>query len=165
MVLLDDNLVSKTNKKKQMDKLQDLGMSLTKLTKDQLLKMNLSDILLDAILMYKSLNSNKAQKRQAQYIGRVMRDEDGDVIQNKLDEILGDSVFSTKLLHLTEYWRDKLIELDSELHIFLDKYNNIEIDITLIRQLIRLSRLEILLARKPNTKKLFQLIKHIISAE
>ena len=41
-----------------------------------------------AILMYKSIDSNKAQKRQAQYIGKVMRDEDEKVIKDKLDEVL-----------------------------------------------------------------------------
>ena len=158
----DEILVSKTNKKKQKDNLQELGLSLSKLTKEQLNKMNLYDILLDAILMYKSIDSNKAQKRQAQYIGKVMRDENEQLIKDKLDEVLGDNIKSTKLLHLCEMWRDKLIASDIECENFINNYNNIEIDITIMRQLIRLSRKEVLLDKKNNTKKLFQLIKQIV---
>jgi ribosome-associated protein len=162
MEFKNDILVSKTSKKKHMDKLQDLGMSLTKLTKEQLLKMNLSDVLLDAVLIYKSLDSNKAQKRQAQYIGKVMRDEDELLIKNKLDDVFGDNAKSTKLLHDVEIWRDKLLISDDELESFIYTYNNIEIDITLMRQIIRLARKETNSDNKLNIKKLFKLIKQIL---
>lgn len=162
MEIENDNLVSKTSKKKHMDKLQDLGMALTKLTNEQLLKMNLSDILLDAIFNYKNLDSNKAQKRQAQYIGKIMRTEDELIIKDKLDQALGDNARSTKLLHDIEKWRDNLITSDSAFDKFIHTYSNVEIDITLMRQIIRFARKEVDSDNKSNTKKLFKLIKQIL---
>lgn len=162
MEIENDNLVSKTSKKKHMDELQELGMTLTKLTKEQLLKMNLSDILLNAIFTYKALDSNKAQKRQAQYIGKVMRNEDELIIKDKLDQALGDNAKSTKLLHDIEKWRDELITSDSAFEKFIHTYNNVEIDITLIRQIIRLAKKEVDSDNKSNTRKLFKLIKQVL---
>ena len=70
----EEEWVSKTRMKKQMNDLQDLGMALTKLSPDTLKKIGLDEELLEAVLAYKKITSNGALKRQGQFIGRLMRD-------------------------------------------------------------------------------------------
>ncbi|MGI3295639.1 ribosome biogenesis factor YjgA, partial [Neisseria sp. SLRRB23] len=70
----EDEWVSKTQMKKQMNDLQDLGMALTKLSNDTLKKIGLDADLYEAVTAYKKITSNGALKRQAQFIGRLMRD-------------------------------------------------------------------------------------------
>ena len=72
----EEEWVSKTQMKKQMDVLQDLGMELTELSSETIKKLTLPEDLLDAIREYKKITSNSALKRQRQYIGRLMRDID-----------------------------------------------------------------------------------------
>ena len=49
--------VSKTQMKKQMDNLQDLGMQLTKLSADTLKKIGLPEDLYEAVLAYKKITT------------------------------------------------------------------------------------------------------------
>ena len=57
--------VSKTQMKKQMDGLQDLGMQLTKLSADTLKKIGLPEDLYEAVVTYKKITANGALKRTA----------------------------------------------------------------------------------------------------
>ena len=66
--------VSKTQMKKRMNELQDLGMELTRLSNETLKKAGLPEDLQQAIRDYKKITSNGATKRQTQYIDRLMRD-------------------------------------------------------------------------------------------
>ena len=70
----EEELVSKTQIKNEMNERQALGMQLTKLAPDTLKKIGLSEELLEAVLFYKKITANGALKRQAQFIGRLMRD-------------------------------------------------------------------------------------------
>ena len=79
-----DEWVSKTRKKKQMDELQDLGMELTRLSASTLKKIALPEDLHEAIKEYQKITSNSAVKRQRQYIGRLMRDVDPEPIRTFL---------------------------------------------------------------------------------
>ena len=87
----DDAWVSKTQKKKQMDALQDLGAELTRLSADTLKKIGLPEDLLQAVLAHKKITSNSALKRQVQYIGRLMRETDPAPIEAYLAKIKGDN--------------------------------------------------------------------------
>ena len=53
-----DEWVSKTRKKKQMDELQDLGMELTRLSAATLKKIALPEDLHEAIIEYQNITSN-----------------------------------------------------------------------------------------------------------
>ena len=71
----EDEWVSKTQMKKQMNDLQALGMELTKLSTDTLKKIGLDEDLYEAVVTYKKITSNGALKRQSQFIGRLMREQ------------------------------------------------------------------------------------------
>ena len=63
----EEEWVSKTEVKRQMHALQELGARLTKLNKEQLDKLNLGDSLRNAIDEFHRIKSNGAQKRHLQY--------------------------------------------------------------------------------------------------
>ena len=65
---------SKTKVKKQMHDLRDLGIQLTELPKDKWRALDLPENLLEALAEYKRITKFGAQKRQMQYIGKLMRE-------------------------------------------------------------------------------------------
>ena len=62
----NEEWVSKTQMKKRMNELQDLGMELTKLSNETLKKIPLPEALYEAVREYKKITSNSATKRQTQ---------------------------------------------------------------------------------------------------
>ncbi len=159
----DDIVVSKTKRKKEMDELQHLGNALVNLSKDQLAKFVLSEQLLEAILLAQRITSNSAIRRQSQYIGKLMRTADVVYIRNKLAEVNNESVVSTKLLHLSEKWRDRLLATDTDLSLFVTEYPSC--NITDLRNLIRAVRKEIGQDQRRNYRNLYKLIRHTIEGE
>ena len=67
----DDYYVSKSQRKRDMDALQDLGKTLTELPVARLKKVPMSDNLREALVEMARLTANGARARQLQYIGRV----------------------------------------------------------------------------------------------
>jgi ribosome-associated protein len=157
----EEEFVSKTQRKKQMDALQDLGRELIDLPNDQLKKIKLPEDLLTAIVEYKRITSNGARRRQAQYIGRLMREIDPDPIRAYLAVSKGESAAHTGWLHRVERWRERLLEDDTALPLFIDEHP--QADVQQLRTLIRNARKERQEARPPkHFRQLFQAIKDII---
>lgn len=153
--------VSKTQMKKQMDSLQDLGMQLTKLSADTLKKIGLPEDLYEAVVTYKKITSNGALKRQAQYIGRLMRDTDPEPIERYLAKLRGDNAAHNAFLQRVEQARDRLIEGDHALTAFIADYPHA--DAGKLRTLIRNTRKEQELNKPPkNFRALFQEIKTVM---
>ena len=67
---------SKTKIKKQMHDLRDLGKELTELSREKWRELDLPESLFEALVEYKRISKFGAQKRQLQYIGKLMRDVD-----------------------------------------------------------------------------------------
>jgi len=72
---------SKSARKRDVETLQKMAVAIGKLTDNQISKLNLPDNLLKAIQEYKKIKSNSALRRQAQYMGRLMRDIDPEEIK------------------------------------------------------------------------------------
>jgi ribosome-associated protein len=84
-----ETLPSKTQRKKEMLALQEIGSRLTRFSEAQLDKLTLSDKLRNAIREFRRLpNSHGAKRRQLQYIGRLMRDFNLDEIQRDIETML-----------------------------------------------------------------------------
>jgi len=162
--LNDDNeeeFVSKTQRKKMMDALQELGRELVDQPNDRLKKMGLPEDLLTAILEYKRISAHGAKKRQEQYIGRLMRDVDPEPIRAFLAISKGESAEHNGWLHRIEHWRELLIEDDKALPAFLEAYP--AADIQTLRTLMRNARKEKAESRPPKSfRLLFQAIKDLI---
>lgn len=158
---MTEEWVSKTAKKKQMDELQDLGMALTKLSDQTVKKIGLPEDLLQAIKDYKKITSNGATKRQAQYIGRLMRDIDPTPIREFLAKLAGDNQAHNAFLQRVEQMRSRLIEQDEALTTFIADYPHA--DVASLRTLIRNTRKEQAQNKPPKSfRALYQEIKQIM---
>ncbi len=105
----DDNYISKTQRKRDAEAAQELGLRLVKLNNSQLAGLPLPDELRRAIDDHKHINHNAALRRQMQYIGKLMRNLDLQPIQHALEQLDGMHRESRALHHQIEQWRDRLI--------------------------------------------------------
>ena len=105
----DQEYKSKSQLKREMLKLQDLGEALVKLPAKTLTKIPMPDELRDAIDHARAIKSHGAQRRQLQYIGKLMRSLDPAPIQQALDAIRRVGQRATDRFHHVEHWRDRLI--------------------------------------------------------
>lgn len=151
---------SKTKIKKQMHELQDIGAELVALGKDQLAQIDLPDSLRDAIREMHRINKFGAQRRQMQYIGKLMRDVDPAPIIAKLNIWKGVSQQHTAHLHLLERWRDRLLENEQALTELLAQHP--QADAQRLRTLIRNARKEQEAAKPPKIyRELFQALREV----
>ena len=104
---------SKSQKKREMQALQSLGEALVALSPDRLKKIEMPDILREAVRDAQRFDKREAGRRQMQYIGRLMRDIDPAPIQAALDEIRGVSAAANARQHALERLRTRLLEDES----------------------------------------------------
>lgn len=157
----EEEWVSKTRMKKQMNDLQDLGMELTKLSPDTLKKIGLDEELLEAVLAYKKITSNGALKRQGQFIGRLMRDTDPAPIEAFLAKLRGDNAAHNAFLQRIERARDRLLADDGAVTQFMADFPHA--DAGKLRTLIRNTKKEQEQNKPPkNFRALFQEIKAVM---
>lgn len=157
----EEEWVSKTEVKRQMHALQELGAKLTKLNKEQLDKLDLGDSLRNAIDEFHRIKSNGAQKRHLQYIGKIMRTEDADEIEHAIGLFEAGHQAHTQAFHKLERWRDRLINDGNQaLQEYVEEYP--DADIQHIRQLIRNAQKELKLNKPPAaSRKLFKYLREL----
>lgn len=128
---------SKSERKRQMTALQSLGEELLKLKTAHLQKMPLSDTLRDAITTYHRLpNRNEARRRQLQFIGKVMRNEDHAAIKDELNKLLTPDARQAGRSREIERWSLRLIEEGGDaIEAFLSAFPSAERQP--LRQLVR----------------------------
>jgi ribosome-associated protein len=157
----DDDIISKSQRKRDMDSLQDLGKELVDLPNDKLKRMELPEDLLTALLDHKRFTSHGAKKRQEQYIGKLMREVDPEPIRRQVAMFKGDSAEHNAWLHLIERLRERLLADDAALAPFLVDYPGS--DVQTLRTQIRNARKEQLESKPPkHFRLLFQTLKTII---
>ncbi|MEO8629857.1 MAG: ribosome biogenesis factor YjgA [Betaproteobacteria bacterium] len=152
---------SKTQRKREMLELQDLGEALTRVSLDRLEELSLPERLLDAIVQAKRITKFGALRRQLQYVGRLMRDVDGDAIAARLDAWNGVSREATFYLHLLERWRTRLLESDDAMLELSRDHPGAQTQ--RLRQLVRNARKEQQDNKPPRSyRELFQELRQII---
>lgn len=152
---------SKTKRKEAMLALQDLGEELVKLPATKLEKLDLPDELRRAVEDCRRFTKHGAIRRQLQYIGRLMRGVDEAPIARQLAAWRGESDEEKALLHRIERWRDRLIENDDALTLFLNEYP--QADATQFRQLIRNARHEAASSKPPKSSRaIFKLVREAV---
>jgi ribosome-associated protein len=100
---------SKSQRKRDMHRLQQLGEQLADLTPEQWERLPLDDGLREALAELRRIHSREARRRQLQYLGRLMRDADGEAIAAALERLQQTSLAAVRHLHRLEYWRDRLL--------------------------------------------------------
>lgn len=156
----DEEWVSKSQRKREVEGLQELGAKLPELNKEQLNKIPMGDALRSAVEEAQRLQPrSEASRRQAQYIGRLMRDEDPDAIQTALDQFEAGKQAHLQIFHKLERWRDRLILGDnSDLKAYLEEDSSA--DIQHLRQLLRNAQKEAKQGKPPvAARKLFKYLR------
>lgn len=136
----DDDRPSKSQIKRDLHALHDLGKELVELSPDRLKKLPLSDTLLEAIRDAQRTTSREGRRRQIHYVGKLMRSADALAIRQQLDVWRHGSREDTRAMHRLETLRDILIKDDSALTGFLEEYP--DSDVQQLRALIRAARKE-----------------------
>ncbi len=127
---------SKSQLKREMLALQELGKQLTELTPQQLSRFPLDDTLRTAVIAAQNINSNGAYRRQLQYIGRLMRERDPEPIQRAFTALHQHDHVATAKQHRLEKYRDLLLtQGDDAIAEVLLAFP--DADRQLLRQLIR----------------------------
>ncbi|MBZ2168481.1 ribosome biogenesis factor YjgA [Marinobacter sp. F4216] len=154
---------SKSQLKREMQALQDLGKRMLELSRDQLDTLPISETLKSAVAESHRIRQHEARRRHLQYIGKVIRREDDpDGIKRAIDAFDAGSEEHTRRHHLAERWRDRMIsEGDSAVGEFFSYCPTS--DLQHLRNLARNARKD--LEKEKNTgqaKKLFRYLRECI---
>ena len=160
---MQDEIVSKTKRKREMHELQALGVALVALPESQLDNLSLAENLYKAVLEAKRISVHEGRRRQIQYIGRLMREVDAAPIRARLEEITGGSAQANARHKRLEALRGRLMADDAALTEFAATHPSA--DLQALRALIRNSRKEQKEGKPPRTyRELFRLLKSIESS-
>ena len=132
---------SRTELKKESTELQKLGEDLLTLRSDLFERLDLSESLQGALDQARRITNFEGRRRQMQYVGKLMRQLDPEVLQSvrdALEEQHSGSAQQTLALHAAEKWRDDLIADDDALQSWLQSHP--ETDVQQLRALIRQAR-------------------------
>ena len=132
---------SRTDLKRESDELQDLGKELLNLRADLFDAVGLPDKLVEALAEAKRITNFEGKRRQMQYVGKLMRKLEPEVVQaarTALEEQHKGSASEKLQLHLAEQWRDRLIVDDATLPLWMDEHPTT--DTQQLRALIRQAR-------------------------
>jgi ribosome-associated protein len=157
----DENQPSKTQLKKQMTDLQNLGAELVELNADRLASLALPESLLDAVMQARRVTKFEARRRQMQYIGKLMRHVDPEPIRVRLDAWKSVTRGHIALLRRIERWRERLLAEDTAFAQFVSEYPLT--DAQQLRTLVRNTQRERELNKPPkNYRSLFQYVREIL---
>lgn len=153
---MEEYLKSKTQLKKEADDVQTLGVEIAQLPKQKITSLSLPDDAKEAIIFYQHIKKNSAKRRQAQYIGKILRGLDLSQVNEELNVIKNISKLRIKLEHEAERWREKLITSPAALDEFINQYQP---DVSNLNQTISNARKESLADKKSkNYRNLYRLI-------
>ena len=135
---------SRSARKRESDALQALGERVAALPDRAIQSLPLPERLADALAEAKRLKSFGARRRQAQYVGKLMRGLDEDALaalRAAVTAAHSPSQRETALLHRAERIRDALLESDTELERWLSEAPELRgSDASRLRALIREAR-------------------------
>ena len=145
--------ISKSQVKRDLDELKKLGSKLLEFSDDALRQLIQSDILLEALLTARRITSNSARKRQMQYIGKLLKNEDTGALIAAVDARQHQHATHTREFHKLEELRDKLIrEGDGALSDVMAVFPLT--DRQYLRKLVRQARKEQETKQPPRTSRL-----------
>ena len=137
--------LSRTDRKKDSDDRQDLGVELLTLRTELMDRLNtqghITDLLREALAEARRITNFEGKRRQMQYVGKLMRklsEESVAAVKDALNEQRMGSTKDTLALHLAESWRDRLMAEDTALQEWMNEYPST--DSQQLRALVRQAR-------------------------
>ena len=153
---MEDSVKSKTQLKKEADDIQQFGIEISNLPNHKIKELSLSDEIIEAIIFYKEIKKNSAKRRQAQFLGKLLRDFDLSNVTQEMDTLKAFSRLQVKFEHEAELWRDKLINDLSALNEYINEFQP---DLTNLNQTINAARKEFQSDKKSkNYRNLYRII-------
>lgn len=158
----DDERPSKSQLKRDVTALQELGVELLGLPDARIAALGLPDTLVEALREARRLQDARgAKRRQQQLIGKLMRKVDPEPIREAVAEFKLGRAQDSLLLHQAEQWRERLVGEDSALQAFIDHFPGL--DVQHLRSLLRAARKDRAQAPEQRNgrawRELFQFIK------
>jgi ribosome-associated protein len=148
----DDDFKSKSEIKRELLELKELGRELIALPVKDLKKLDLTERLMDAVLKAQPM-THGALKREIGRVGKIMVDEDYEQIQENLKKIKQAHNGEVKQFHQLELWRDELLAGDKEvMNVLVSTFEGL--DIQYVRQLIRNAQKEAKQEKTPKSARL-----------
>jgi ribosome-associated protein len=159
----ETEVISKSQRKRDVTAMQVLGKKLTEISPGLFDKCQLPQHLIDAIVEFKRLpNKNEARRRQLQFIGKLMRKVDTSKIEQVLNQSKQHVELEKRKFHQLEIMREDLLAGNA------DTFNKLitehpQLDIQHVRQLIRQSQKELSQNKPPGaSRKLFKYLRQIV---
>jgi ribosome-associated protein len=158
---------SKTQLKQQSHELQTLGAAVAALSDERLAAIDMPEGLRDAIELYRRTKSHEGRRRQMQYVGKLMRHADEEVLREAVAAATLGTAQQALELHEAERWRAELIASDDAMTRWLHEHP--DTDTQRLRSLVRAARRDAAglapEARQPKSfRELFQFVRPILAA-
>ena len=154
---------SKSQLKREMTALQELGEELVAQPKDRVKRVPMPEDVRDAILDCQKIKDHEGRRRQMQFVGKKLRTleaEEVAAIRAMLDSWKGASKAETAAMHALERRREKLLADDAALTELKQRFP--EADVQQLRTLIRNARKEQAEQKPPKAyRELFQILKQL----
>lgn len=150
-------LVSKSAGKREAKALTDLAVAIASLPDAEFNSIELPDDLRAAMDDYRRFRAHGARKRQALYIGKLMRKIDTDALAQALERIQGEDNASRYRHAQTERWRDALLAESDALTRYLAAHP--EADRQAVRQaVVAVAKAKDDDTRRNRSRKLYRLL-------
>ncbi len=155
---------SKSELKREAEAARDLGERLLAVPEATLADFPLSDNLRVALRETRRITAHGARRRQLQYVGKLMRQQDLPAIEAALLRIDPDDPHNVRAQHESERWRERLLADPASLTAFLDAYPSA--DAQALRQTIRFTQKEQAEQKPPrHFRTLFRMIRTAIAEQ
>ena len=156
----ETELPSKSELKRRMQELQELGQKLLTLNPGQRASLPLTEELQEALVEHGRIKSHEARRRQLQRIGKLMRSADVAAIQKGVELFDASSDAHAQHFQQLELWRERLLNEEAALAEFIDLHP--ECEAQKLRQLIRNARKEREQDKPPaQARKLFRYLREL----
>lgn len=154
---------SKSQLKREMTALQELGEELVAQPKDRVMRVPMPEDVREVILECQKIKDHEGRRRQMQFVGKKMRSLEEDevaAIQKVIDSWKGASKAETAAMHALERRREKLLADDKALTELKEQYP--QVDVQQLRTLIRNARKEQAENKPPKAyREIFQVLKQL----
>jgi len=134
----DDDPPSKSARKRDATDLQKLGETLLEFTDEELDALVTDDRLRGALAEMRRLTSNEARRRQAQFIGKLMRNADTGPLRRAVDARRTQHLREANLFKDAQRWRERMIADDAHVDAWTMQHPGT--DAVALRALVRAAR-------------------------
>ena len=139
---LEEELLSKSEIKREMHRLQDFGLILVKMSKHQRSRLPLTDTLKEAmVLADKITNKHEALRRHVRHIAKILAETDLEPIKHAMDIMANKHQQESVKFENQEAMRDELIAQGNDtIEALLNQFDSMERQ--KLRQLVRQAKKE-----------------------